>query len=103
MSGVDPAKLADWFRARFPGLVLFARQWLDGAEAEDVVQEVFVRLLALGDEPANVKAWLYLATRRAAIAAARSGRRRQRRERAAAERHREAAWFQPGPADRIDA
>jgi RNA polymerase sigma factor (sigma-70 family) len=56
-------------------------------------------------EPANLKAWLYLATRNAAIAAGRSDRRRARRERAvAAERHGgETPLFHSSPEDRIDA
>jgi RNA polymerase sigma factor (sigma-70 family) len=105
MSGIDPGKLAEWFGDRAPGLVLYARQWLDPAAAEDVVQEVFVRLMAQPCEPANLKAWLYLATRNAAIGAGRSGRRRLRRERAVAERR--GAELEPlfhsSPEDRIDA
>lgn len=101
MTGIDPAKLADWYAAWGGGLVLYARQWVDAGGAEDAVQEVFVRLMAQPAEPANVKAWLYLATRNAAIAAGRSLRRRVRRERAAAERV--PPLFEPNPADRIDA
>lgn len=81
-----PARnLAHWFDTCAPGLVLYARQWLPRAEAEDAVQEVFVRLMAQPREPANVKGWLFVATRNAAIAAARSDRRRVRREQTAAE------------------
>src|SRR4051794_40213222 len=105
MSGIDPAKLAEWFGDRAPGLVLYARQWLDASAAEDVVQEVFVRLMAQPREPANLKAWLYLATRNAAIAAGRSGRRRVRRERVVAERRGAEATplLHTSPEDRIDA
>lgn len=107
MSGIDPGKLAEWFGDRAPGLVLYARQWLDATAAEDVVQEVFVRLMAQPREPANLKAWLYLATRNAAIAAGRSDRRRALRERTvAAERHGAGATtplFHTSPEDRLDA
>src|SRR4051812_27414003 len=107
MRGTDPAKLAVTFDAHAAGLVLYARQWLDRTGAEDVVQETFVRLLSQDREPPNVKAWLYLCTRHAAIAAARSDRRRQRRERAVAgERHGPYAGgplFDPRPDDRLDA
>ena len=77
MSRMDPSKLAGWFDALAPGLVLYARQWLPAAAAEDVVQDAFVRLMAEPREPTNLKAWLYLPTRRAALDAARSGRRRE--------------------------
>jgi RNA polymerase sigma-70 factor (ECF subfamily) len=99
---VDPATLGDWFDAYGAALVLYARQWLDRGAAEDVVQEVFVRLVAQpGERPANPRAWLYRATRNAAIGAARSLWRRGRRERDVAREHSE--WFQPRPEDPIDA
>jgi RNA polymerase sigma-70 factor (ECF subfamily) len=100
---VDPASLGGWFDAYGAALVLYARHWLDRAAAEDVVQEVFVRLMAQPSRqrPANVRAWLYRATRNAAIGAARSFWRRGRRERDVARDH--AEWFQPRPEDPIDA
>jgi RNA polymerase sigma-70 factor (ECF subfamily) len=100
---VDPAALGGWFDAYGAALVLYARQWLDRSAAEDVVQEVFVRLMGQSarHRPANVRAWLYRATRNAAIGAARSLWRRGRRERDVARDH--AEWFQPHPEDPIDA
>ena len=102
---MDPAKFAAWFDAHAAGLVLYARQWLDRPAAEDVVQEVFVRLLAQDGEPPNVRAWLFLATRHAAIAAARSDRRRQARERTVAGQRSDGAPFHPvhSADDRLDA
>jgi RNA polymerase sigma-70 factor (ECF subfamily) len=100
---LDPATLGGWFDAHGAALVLYARQWLDRGAAEDVVQEVFVRLMAQpgGRRPSNERAWLYRATRNAAIGAARSLWRRGRRERDVAREHSE--WFQPRPEDPIDA
>ena len=100
---IDPAALGGWFDAHGAALVLYARQWLDRAAAEDVVQEVFVRLIAqpARQRPSNVRAWLYRATRNAAIGAARSVWRRGRREQEVARDHSE--WFQPRPEDPIDA
>jgi RNA polymerase sigma-70 factor (ECF subfamily) len=106
MGAIEAAKLGDWFDAYAAALVLYARQWLSAAAAEDVVQEVFVRLMAQPGEPANVKAWLFLAARNAAIAAARSSARRQRRENEVGQRQfarRESAWFHARPDDLIDA
>ena len=60
--------MATWFDAHAASLILYARQWLDRSAAEDAVQEVFLRLLALrGREPANVRAWLFASVRNEAI------------------------------------
>ena len=63
------------------GLILYARQWAD-REAEDVVQDAFLKLLAADPPPYEPKAWLYRVVRNAAID-------RQRRNR----------WFRPPPLD----
>ena len=97
----DPANLSTWFEAHADALVLYARQWLDRGGAEDVVQEVFVRLMAQRREPPNVKAWLYACVRNAAISEARSVFRRRRREQTAAGRT--PGWFNPHPRDVLEA
>jgi RNA polymerase sigma-70 factor (ECF subfamily) len=97
----DPAPLSTWFEAHADALVLYARQWLDRGGAEDVVQEVFVRLMAQRREPPNVKAWLYACVRNAAISEARSVFRRRRREQTAAGQT--PAWFSPHPRDVLEA
>jgi RNA polymerase sigma-70 factor (ECF subfamily) len=91
-------------------MVLYARQFLGRGDpsaatgaAEDVVQEVFLRLVTLPSEPQNIKAWLYTAARNAAIAATRSGARRRRREQSVAELGQRGGWFQPSPEDLVDA
>ena len=48
---IDPAKIGRWFDNYTAGLLLYARQWLEASQAEDVVQEVFVRLIAQTKEP----------------------------------------------------
>jgi RNA polymerase sigma-70 factor (ECF subfamily) len=72
----------DWFQLNGPKLLLCARQWTRSlADAEDVVQEAFVRFWrnqrGLGGEP---QALLITSIRRAAIDLARRNDRRQRRE-----------------------
>jgi RNA polymerase sigma-70 factor (ECF subfamily) len=100
----DPSKLAKWFEAHAAALVLYARQWVgDRARAEDVVQEVFVRLMAQAAEPPNVRAWLHASVRHAAIDEARSSDRRRRREETAASVRTTPGWFDPRPDDLIDA
>jgi RNA polymerase sigma factor (sigma-70 family) len=97
----DPSQLAAWFDAHAGAMVLYARQWLtDRAAAEDVVQEVFVRLMSgPGSQPNNPRAWLFAAVRNAAIDAARSESRRKVRERSATP----FAWFEKRHDDLLDA
>ncbi len=85
MTPITPAQLGDWFDRHAAALVLYAQQWLDRAAAEDVVQQVFVRLGAQSRAPDNVRAWLLLSVRHAALDALRSAGRRRQRERHAAE------------------
>jgi RNA polymerase sigma-70 factor (ECF subfamily) len=89
------------FAAHAAALVLYARQWLDRAAAEDAVQEAFVRLIGLPGAPDNVQAWLFKAVRNVAIDQARAGARRGARELSIARGR--ADWFDPRPADLIDA
>ncbi|MBA4028000.1 MAG: sigma-70 family RNA polymerase sigma factor [Planctomyces sp.] len=99
-AGIDRAReAAVWFRCRGPALVLYARQWVDGHAAEDLVQDVLMRTLAAGSAPRDPRAWLFRAVRNAATGAHRSRSRRARRERAAAA----AEWFEPSQADGLDA
>src|SRR3954452_5289063 len=103
---VNADAVADMFEAHGPALLLYARQWVDAAAAEDVVQRVFVRLLASGRLPADARTWLFRCVRNDAISAWRSDRRRGRRGRTAAttaDGEAGAAWFVPRPEDRIDA
>lgn len=72
----------DWFRQHGPKLLLFARQATrTRADAEDVVQEAFVRFWKhqrkLGGEPLGL---LFTSVRRAAVDLARRNLRRSQRE-----------------------
>jgi RNA polymerase sigma factor (sigma-70 family) len=97
----DPAQLAQGFDAHAPSLVLFARQWLNRAAAEDVVQDAFVSLMGQPKPPDNLKAWLFTAVRNAAISYARSQNRRVNRE--AQQAQRSTDYFESRPEDLIDA
>jgi RNA polymerase sigma-70 factor (ECF subfamily) len=103
MAWSEAQRLGQWYDAHAARLVLYARQWAGPAAAEDVVQEVFLRLLAKPPEDAleNEKAWLFTAVRRAAIDEQRSGRRRVIRERRIAALKPD--WFERHPGELIDA
>ncbi|HJT80012.1 MAG TPA: sigma-70 family RNA polymerase sigma factor [Chthoniobacterales bacterium] len=66
-----------------PGLVLFARQWVQSiADAEDIVQEAFVRFWRRNHDITN-RALLYATVRSIALDRIRGDSRRARREAAA--------------------
>jgi RNA polymerase sigma-70 factor (ECF subfamily) len=90
MAGVTARELGEWFDRHAAGLVLYARQWVGREAAEDVVQEVFVKLAGQKECPGNVRAWLLRSVRNGAIDALRMGKRRRVRE----ERSGEARWFE---------
>jgi RNA polymerase sigma-70 factor (ECF subfamily) len=72
-----------WFDHHAAALVLFARQWvLNFADAEDVVQEAFVRFWRSRQKARDPAAYLYACTRRCALDWQRSRERRARREQA---------------------
>ena len=101
MGPMRSAQLSEWFDALAPALVLYARQWVDAAPAEDVVQDVFARLMCRREAPGSPKGWLFRCVRNAAISRLRSeSRRRRHHERLAAGG---AAMFRPDPAAAIDA
>jgi RNA polymerase sigma-70 factor (ECF subfamily) len=93
--------VAEWFAAHGKALLLYARQWVDGGEAEDVVQQVFMRLLAGGAVPGQPRTWLFRCVRNEAIGVWRSNQRRRKREREVASE--KVDWFVASPEDRLDA
>ena len=81
---MEPATSYDNWRTCFsevaPGLLLFARQWVQSpADAEDIVQEAFVKFWRRNHNIAN-RALLYAAVRSIAIDFVRRDMRRARRE-----------------------
>ena len=90
----DSQTWKDWIATHGPGLVLFARRWsVDRAEAEDLVQEAFVRFWRTRNGVRDPLAYLYQTVRSAAIDAARSRQAREVREATFAERQRKSAQF----------
>jgi RNA polymerase sigma factor (sigma-70 family) len=83
------SRAAEKAAANSAGMKLFARQWLDEAQAEDVVQEALVALLSLKQAPNDALGWMYATVRNAAIDLARAGSRRRKRE----ERVARTEWF----------
>jgi RNA polymerase sigma-70 factor (ECF subfamily) len=96
------ASWKDWFDAYGPKLLLCARQWTRSlADAEDVVQEAFVRYWRHQRElPGDPQALLITSVRRAALdLARREGRRALREEKADGGLESREGIFEPLPGD----
>jgi RNA polymerase sigma factor (sigma-70 family) len=94
-------RLAQLVMQRLAALTLFARQWLDAASAEDVVQEALTTLLMQRKSPDDPVAWMFRAVRNAAIDHCRTTANRRRREQSVAEARGE--WFESRMDAAIDA
>jgi len=101
MAAMEIRDLGRWFERESPALVLYARQWLEPLAAEDVVQDVFVRLITDRSCPTHMKAWLYKVVRNRALNGLRSRKRRSRQEDLAALEAPDA--FESHPGQRVDA
>jgi RNA polymerase sigma-70 factor (ECF subfamily) len=87
---------AVWLERHGAALVLFARQWVGGhADAEDVVQEAFVRFWRSREKARDATAYLYACVRNCALHWQRSRIRLSRREEAAARPEAEAMFTGP--------
>ena len=85
-----------WLDRHGAALVLFARQWAaTRADAEDVVQDAFVRFWKSRDRVSEPVSYLYACVRRCALDARRSRRRRTRREEATARPECESLFADP--------
>ena len=81
--------------------MLYARQWNADQQAEDVVQDAFMRLLRQRKCPDNVRAWLFRVVRNCSISRA---RRLHLRKQAARQIARpDDQWFESRRDDLIDA
>jgi RNA polymerase sigma-70 factor (ECF subfamily) len=98
MTGADD--WTAWLDAHGPALVLFARQFLPGrADAEDVVQEAFLRFWRSRQRAADPAAYLFACVKRCALEWLRGESRRSRREEAAAREERTEPSLLVGPVE----
>jgi RNA polymerase sigma-70 factor (ECF subfamily) len=89
----DWADWAAWLDQHGAALVLLARQWLPShADAEDVVQEAFIRFWRSRERAADPAAYLYACVKHCALDWQRGRKRQARREQAVARTEVE-SWF----------
>ena len=101
MAAISQKQLAEWYEAYGTELMLYARQWNPDQQAEDIVQDAFIKLLKQHRCPDNVRAWLFRVVRNASISIVR--RLVRRRQAGRKFQHRQAIWFESRSEDLIDA
>ncbi|UCE48738.1 MAG: sigma-70 family RNA polymerase sigma factor [Phycisphaerales bacterium] len=101
MAAISSKQLAQWYEAHGTELMLYARQWSADQQAEDVVQDAFIRLLRQRKCPDNVRAWLFRVVRNCSIS--RTRRTQQQRRAARKVARSEGLWFESRHDDLIDA
>ncbi|MHC4431961.1 MAG: RNA polymerase sigma factor [Planctomycetota bacterium] len=100
MAAISQKQLARWYEAHGTELMLYARQWSPDQQAEDIVQDAFIKLLKQRTCPDNVRAWLFRVVRNTSISTVR----RLRRQRAGQDSlNRQNLWFESRCDDLIDA
>ncbi|MBI9017579.1 MAG: RNA polymerase sigma factor [Phycisphaerae bacterium] len=99
METMDPNNLTQWYDRCAAELALYAGHILKCHGSEDIVQDVFIKLMAQNPQPDNVRAWLFTAVRNAAITRLRKiKRRRKLREKLQVAK----PWFLPTDNENFD-
>ena len=101
MAAINQKQLAKWYEVHGTELMFYARQWSPDQQAEDIVQDAFIKLLKQRRCPDNVRAWLFRVVRNASISIVRRLQQRRQAERKLL--HRQVMWFESRPEDLIDA
>jgi len=101
MTKITQKQLVKWYNAYGTQLLLYARQWNPNWQAEDIVQEAFIKLLKQRKSPENARAWLFRVVRNVSISKARSLQRREKSVQKIPAK--EVKWFESHSNDLIDA
>ncbi len=101
MAAISQNQVAQWYEAYGNELMLYARQWSPDQQAEDIVQDAFIKLLKQRKTPDNIRAWLFCVVRNDSISKARNLKQRLKADQKILKS--EVVWFETKPGDLIDA
>ena len=101
MTAINQKQLAELYENHGTELLLYARQLGPDHQAEDIVQDAFIKLLKQRRCPDNVKAWLFRVVRNCTVSIIR--RLHQQRRAGRKFLHGEVTWFESRPDNLIDA
>ncbi len=100
VNSIDEALLGRLLDEHAAALELYAAQWCDRLQAQDIVQDALLELVRQHPVPERIVPWLYRVVRNRAVSHFRSEQRRRQRERASAAK---TPWFVPDEESSIDA
>jgi RNA polymerase sigma-70 factor (ECF subfamily) len=101
MAKMNPDKLIEWYEACGAELRLYALQWQGYQQAEDLVQDAFIKLLKQSRCPDQVRAWLFRVVRNSSISQIRRSQRRKKVNQMFPLTH--GCWFEPRSDEQLDA
>lgn len=101
MGKMDPDKLIEWYEACGAELRLYALQWHGYQQAEDLVQDAFIKLLKQQRPPEQVRAWMFRVVRNASISQIRDLQNREKARQKLPQTR--GCWFEARPEEQLDA
>ncbi|MCF7973717.1 MAG: RNA polymerase sigma factor [Phycisphaerae bacterium] len=101
MAKINPDKLIEWYEACGSELRLYALQWHGHQQAEDLVQDAFIKLLKQRRCPDHVRAWLFRVVRNSSISRLRELQSRKKATQMFPLTH--GCWFEPRSDVQLDA
>lgn len=91
----DNGDWGEWLHRHGPALLLYARQWAPTlVDAEDLLQEAFVRFWQSRRSPEDPRPYLFACVRNCGIDGARARGARKKHERLAGTRQQHEVWFE---------
>jgi len=94
-------KLSEWYIACGAELRLYALQWHSHQQAEDLVQDAFIKLLRQRHCPEQVRAWLFRVVRNSSVSQIRRLHSRKKAKQMFPQTH--GRWFESRSDERLDA
>ena len=100
MVKMSPEQLIEWYQACGAELRLYALQWHGYQQAEDLVQDAFIKLLKQRHCPDQVRPWLFRVVRNSSISQIRHAQNREKVTRKLPQGH--GCWFESRSDEQLD-